>query len=80
MKKKFQKFTFNNQAFIRKQKKFFEKHLEIKKKYLPLHSQTETKRAPKRKRNGEKKSSLKILETVLNKVRNLLGRKSNYSF
>jgi hypothetical protein len=43
MKKNFKKFMLSNQLFTRKMKKNFKKNLEVKKKYLPLHSQTETK-------------------------------------
>jgi hypothetical protein len=53
MKKKFQKNSSLNQRFMKKVKKFFKKHLEVMKKYLPLHSQSKTKGLPKKGIKGK---------------------------
>ena len=53
--KKLKKFASQRQRVIRKSNFFFKKHLEVMKKYLPLHSQSETKGLSKRKRKARKK-------------------------
>jgi hypothetical protein len=53
--KKIQKISFDNQRITKKMKKKFKKHLEIKKKYLPLHSQSETKGLQIGDENGDEK-------------------------
>jgi hypothetical protein len=65
MKKNFQNFALNNQVFTKKMKKNFQKYLEVKKKYLPLHSQTETKGL----RIGNETEKQKFFENIGNSAK-----------
>jgi hypothetical protein len=54
-KKNIQKNSIQNQRIKKNNHFFFKKHLEVKKKYLPLHSQTETMGLPIGDERAEKK-------------------------
>jgi hypothetical protein len=60
-------------------KKISKKKFGGKEKVFTFALPNGNERVLNRRRNREK-SSLKILETVLNKARNLLSRKSNHFF
>jgi hypothetical protein len=64
-KKKREKSSIQNQYLKEIFHFFFKKHLEIKKKYLPLHSQTETMGLP----IGDEREEKKFFENIGNSAK-----------